>query len=96
MTPRPVPTRRRALLSCAFVVLTFLACAALLAAALLVPAPPDVAPLIVVACIGCPAIATLELPGAIAVLRAGRGHHLLAEMRRYLEQLPETQHPLDL
>jgi hypothetical protein len=29
------------------------------------------------------------------VLRFGRKARLLAEMRRFLEALPETQHPLD-
>ena len=96
MMPRPVPTRPRALVACAFVVLTVLACAALLAAAVLVPAPRSIVPFIVATCIGCLMIAGRELPRAIAILRAGRRRELLADMRRYLEQLPETQHPLDL
>ena len=102
MMSRPIPTRRHAVLTCAFVVLTALMCAGLVTAAVLVPAPPAVVPLIVATCIGCPMLAALELPALVAALRAGRtsgyaqGARLLADMRRYLQQLPETQHPLDL
>jgi hypothetical protein len=102
MMSRPITTRRQALLTCAFVALVALTCAGLVAAAVLVPAPPVVVPLIVATCIGCPMVAALELPTSIAVIRAGRARrrapdaHLLADMRRYLRQLPETQHPLDL
>jgi hypothetical protein len=102
MMSRPLPTRRQAILSCVIVWLTALACAALLSAAVLVPAPPVVLPLIVATCIGGPMLAALELPVSIAALRAGRAGRrprdarLLADMRRYLRQLPETQHPLDL
>jgi hypothetical protein len=46
-------------------------------------------------------LAALELPALVAAWRARRasggasGARLLADMRRYLRQLPETQHPLD-
>jgi hypothetical protein len=42
-------------------------------------------------------LAALELPKSLAVLRRGARARraLLAEMRRYLRQLPETRHPLD-
>jgi len=90
MSSRPLPTRRQAILACAFVALTALTCAGLVSAAVLVPAPPDVVPFIVATCIGFPMLATWQLSSAIAVLRAG------ADMRRFLRQLPETQHPLDL
>ena len=69
---------------------------------MLVPAAPVVLPLIVATCIGGPMLAALELPVSVAVLRAARTGHrardarLLADMRRYLRQLPETRHPLDL
>lgn len=101
MMPRPIPTRRHALLTCTLVVLTAVICAGLMTAAVLVPAPPVVVPLVVATCIGCPMIAALELPASIAAWRAGRTSgsaadaRLLADMRRYLRQLPETQHPLD-
>jgi hypothetical protein len=87
---------------CVCVALTALICAGLLSAAVLVPAPPLVVPLIVATCIGCPMLGALALPSSLAVLRAGRARrrapdaHLLDDMRRYLQQLPETQHPLDL
>jgi hypothetical protein len=77
-----------------------LTCAGLVSAAVLVPAPPVVVPFLVATCIGFPMRAGLELPASVAVLRAGRhtrgDARLLADMRRHLRQLPETQHPLDL
>jgi hypothetical protein len=102
MISRPIPTRRQAVLTCTFVALTALICAGLVTAAVLVPAPPVVVPLIVATCIGCPMIAALEVPASVAALRPGcrsgcaPDARLLAAMRRYLRQLPETQHPLDL
>jgi hypothetical protein len=101
MMPRPIRTRREALLTCAFVALTAVICAGLMTAAVLVPAPPAVLPLIVATCIGCPMLAALQLPALATALRSGRVRgwapdaRLLADMRRYLRQLPETQHPLD-
>jgi len=47
------------------------------------------------------ALAALQLPALATALRTGRVRgrapeaRLLADMRRYLRQLPETQHPLD-
>ena len=101
MMPRPIRTRREAVLTCIFVALTPVICAGLMTAAVLVPAPPVVLPLIVATCIGCPMLAALQLPALATALRAGRARgwapeaRLLADMRRYLRQLPETQHPLD-
>ena len=98
---RPLRTRRDALLTCTFVALTAVICAGLMTAAVLVPAPPAVLPLIVATCIGCPMLAALQLPALATALRTGRVRgqapeaRLLADMRRYLRQLPETQHPLD-
>ena len=100
MSPRPLPTRRQAIFGCVFVALTVLTCAGLVSAAVLVPAPAVVVPFLVATCIGCPMRAALDLPASITVLRAGRrtrgDARLLAEMRRHLRQLPETQHPLGL
>jgi len=108
MTAVPQRTRLPALLRCAFVALTALMCGGLLCAAALVPAPPAALPLLVVVCIGCPMAAAWELPGAIAGLRRGsrrprraRGAHALDSreldvLRRQLDALPETQHPLGL
>jgi hypothetical protein len=97
-----LPTRRRAILVCAFVALTAGMCAALLGAAALVPAPPMILPFLVVICIGCPMVAACELPGAVAELRATRRPRSpldpreLETLRRQLDALPETQHPLGL
>jgi hypothetical protein len=101
MTPKPLPTRRQAIVTCAYVVLTALMSAGLLSAAALVPAPLTVLPLIVLVCIGCPMFAAWELRPSIAVLRAHRGlrradrSRLVAEMRRFLDALPETPHPFE-
>jgi len=85
---------------CATLALTVLVCAGLLLAAALVPAPPAVVPFVVVVCIGYPMAASWELRPALAMLRASggltrrrRNARLLAEMRAYLEELPETPHP---
>jgi hypothetical protein len=99
MDPYTIPTRRRAILVCAFVALTASMCAALLSAAALVPAPPTILPFLVVVCIGCPMVAACELPRAIADLRATRRSldpRELETLRRELDSLPETQHPLGL
>jgi hypothetical protein len=101
MDPRTLPTRRQAIVMCVFVVFTALTCAALLFAAALVPAPPVVLPFVIAVCIPAPMLAAWELRPSVAALRADRhtrrhAEHsrLLAEMRGYLEQLPETEHPL--
>jgi hypothetical protein len=107
MTSRVLPTRTRAIRLCAFAVLTALMCAGLLTAAALAPAPRAVLPFLVVICIACPMVAACELPAAIAGLRAGRERaaqrardasrldvRALSALRRELDQLPETPHPL--
>jgi hypothetical protein len=101
MPPSPC-TRRHALLRCAFVAVTALMGAGLLCAAALVPAPPVVLPLLVVVCIVSPMAAACELPGAIAALRRGAARapaldsQALARLRRQLDSIPETEHPLGL
>jgi hypothetical protein len=101
MISRRIRTRGQAILTCIFVGLSVVICAGLVTAAVLAPAPPAVVPLIVGTCIGCPMLAALELPGLVAAWRARRKSggasraRLMADMRRYLRQLPETQHPLD-
>jgi hypothetical protein len=97
MTSRPLPTRRQAILVCAFAALTAVICAALLVAAALIPAPPVVLPFVVAVCIPAPMVAAWDLRPSVGVLRAPRGDRarLLAEMRSYLDGLPETEHPLD-
>jgi hypothetical protein len=100
MISRPVESRREAILTCLFATFTALACAGLLTAAALVPAPPVVLPFLVTVCIATPMGAALELPAAIACLRAAHRGSLddraLDVLRRQLDHLPETRHPLDL
>jgi hypothetical protein len=85
---------------CVFVAVTALVCAGLLAAAALVPAPPVVLPFIALVCIGSSMVAGHELPVAIAGLRRTLprtlDHEALDALRRQLDQLPETPHPLGL
>jgi hypothetical protein len=57
-------------------------------AAALAPAPPGALVAVLVICVACPMAAALDLPEAIAVLRWP------AQMRRRLQELPETPHPL--
>jgi hypothetical protein len=102
-----VRSRRQVVLRCLYVALTALMCAGLLSAAALVPAPPAVLPFLVVIGVGCPMVAACELPGAVAGLRATRrgpgrrrpralDEGALETLRRQLDGLPETRHPLDL
>ena len=100
MRSSPLPTRGQALFVCATLALTVVACAGLLFAAALVPAPPAVLPFIVAVCIGFPVAASWDLRPSLAILRTSGGFirrrtnaRLLAEMRAYLDQLPETPHP---
>ena len=82
-------TRRRAVLACVAVALLAIACAGLMAAAALVPAPPAALPFVVLACIATPMAGAFELARAVAVLRDPK-----LQLRRELEQLPEAPHPL--
>lgn len=94
---RLAPTQVEAILICGGAVLTALVSAGLCAAAILVPAPAAVVPLVACCCVGCPMFASWRLPVALSVLRAGRpSARALAELRRSLEGLPETEHPLGL
>jgi hypothetical protein len=70
-------------------------CAGLCAAAIIAPAPTAVVPLVVLISVGCPIFAVWDVPGAVASLRAEREKgNALATLRRSLERLPETEHPL--
>ena len=86
-----MPVRRRAVLVALFAAFAALACGALLTAAVLVPAPVVVLPFVIAACVGCPMAAAYELAQAIAAVRDPR-----LELRRELDRLPETPHPLGL
>ena len=69
-------------------------CGTLLGAAALTPRTRRGAPLVIVACLGCPMLATLELGKSISEL--GGDRRAVEELRRQLRRLPETEHPLDL
>jgi hypothetical protein len=73
---------------------TALIAGAMCTGAILAPAPAVAIPLIVVICIGCPLFAAWEVPNALAALRANRAGNALARLRRRLDELPETEHPL--
>jgi hypothetical protein len=55
----------------------------------LVPAPSVVLPFVVLVCVAGPMAATFELARVLALLREPA-----AELRRELDRLPETPHPL--
>jgi hypothetical protein len=86
-----VSVSRRAILSGLFASLVTVACGAVLTAAVLVPAPLAVVPFLILSCLLCPMAGAYELSRAIA---AARDPH--TELRRELDRLPETPHPLDL
>ena len=76
----------------------------LLCAAILVPAPPAVLPLLGLVCVGLPMLAAWELArthaalgGIVRALRRGRplDERALNDLRRALERLPVTALPLD-
>ena len=96
MAPPPLPTRRHALATCAFSALTAIVCVCLLTAAALASAPPAVVPLLAMTCVGFPILASWQLPAALAVLGRREEHAALADLRRRLDELPETSHPLGL
>lgn len=75
---------------------TSLISAAVCVGAILAPAPAVAIPLVVAICIGCPIFAGWEAPNAVAALRANRAGNALARLRRSLDELPETEHPLGL
>jgi hypothetical protein len=101
----PLPDPRQAKMACAFAAVTALVCGSLFTAAALGHAPAAVLPLLVAVCIGCPVISSWNLPVAVAVLRATAADRRerrqemldatsLEELRRILDLLPETDHPL--
>src|SRR4051794_30579031 len=96
----PMPLRRRrnvlAYLVCVMAVFTS---TVVFTAAALVPAPPTVLPLVLAVCIGGPMLCAWELRAGVNARR--RTHEPLdsravARLRRHLDELPETQHPLGL
>jgi hypothetical protein len=85
--------RKHVLWTLVSAVLTVVVSAGLLGAAVLVPAPPAALVLVVLVCIGCPMVAAWELSRVTA---APAGPPDLRALRRQLDRLPETQHPLGL
>jgi ABC-type nitrate/sulfonate/bicarbonate transport system permease component len=83
--------RHRAILVGLFAAVATLACAAVLIAAVLVPAPTAVLPFLIATCLGCPMAGAYELARAVAAVRDP-----YVELRRELDRLPETPHPLGL
>lgn len=91
--------RRYVVLKQAACVLAVIVSAGLFTAALMVPAPPAVLPLLLLVCIGGPMLAAWELRSTGAgAARAGKrlDRSALAQLRRHLDELPETHHPLGL
>ena len=97
-------SHRRALAVTAFAALTAVVCGALITAAIVVPAPLIVLPLLAGACIGLPMLAAWQLAhvhaavgGLSAALRRRNplDERAVRDLRRSLERLPETAHPLD-
>jgi hypothetical protein len=89
---------------CAVAAVAALLGAGLLCAAILVPAPAAALPLLGLVCVGLPMLAAWELARTHAALgglvhalrRGGRlDERAVRELRRALERLPETAHPLD-
>jgi|SRR3954465_14926604 hypothetical protein len=101
-TVRPVPARlpvptRVLVLRALYVAVTLLCAGGLVAAAVLVPAPAPVLPAVVVLAIGLPMVAAWELSFVIAALQhAAHAGRAVAGLRRELDALPETRHPLGL
>jgi hypothetical protein len=100
MSSVPPIGRVEAGLICCFAAAAGVGCAALVGAAALVPAPPVVLPLILAIGIGCPLALRGELRSSISVLRDGGPGPLdrrdLVRLRRELDGLPETEHPLEI
>jgi hypothetical protein len=90
----PMTTRRDAYLSCLVAALALLSCAALVGAAVVAHAPPAIAPLLALACVGCPVALAWSLPPAVAVLHRDRlAVRAARRLRRDLDRLPEIPHP---
>jgi hypothetical protein len=75
--------------------MTIVTSALLLTAAILAPAPEAVVPFVVIISIGCPVLASWQIPPVVATLRAKRfATRALSQLHRGLAKLPETEHPL--
>lgn len=96
------PSRRRLVLTCAHATLAVVVGAIVLAGAALAPAPAPVLPLVLLVGIGAPMLAAWEMRPIVPHLGRRRRDvtpldaDALAALRRRLDQLPETPHPLGL
>jgi peptidoglycan/LPS O-acetylase OafA/YrhL len=79
-----------------FAALAVFTSAVIFTAAALVPAPPAVLPLVLAVCIGGPMLAAWELRSKLHRTAGPLDSTALARLRRHLDELPETQHPLGL
>lgn len=86
------------MVNCASAALTALLCGGLLIAAALDRAPTALLPIIVAACVCFPMLAAWEAAPSIAALHGRRRirRTVMTELRRELDALPETRHPLGL
>jgi hypothetical protein len=93
-----LPTYPQAIATCAFTAVSALMCAGLMGAAALVPAPPLVLPLVIAVCVAYPMLAAWRSSSSLAVVRRRWSRRLderaLGKLRRELDRLPETRHPL--
>ena len=100
MSNVPPGSPLEATLACCFAAAAGIACAALVGAAAIVPAPPVVVPFVVAIGIGCPLALQGELRGSPPAGRApgrrARRRRDLIRLRRDLDRLPEVEHPLEL
>ena len=71
-------------------------CAALLSAAILVPAPLAVLPVVAIVAASVLVVFAVDLAEARAVLRARLSRRDLLRLRRELARIPETPHPLEV
>lgn len=96
---RRAPDRKRARprLVLAVAVFAVLVSIGMCAGAVLAPAPPIAVPLVVATCVVSPVFAGWEVPRALRTERIERAERrAVAALRKSLEQLPETEHPLGL
>ena len=80
---------RRLAFAAASAAVTAVTAVALVVAAALVPAPAAAVPLLAVACIGAPMAGAFDLARAFSAAREPYDR-----LRRELDRLPETPHPL--
>jgi hypothetical protein len=95
--PQGIPTRRQAYATLLLTVATIAVSVGLLTAVAIVHPPLAVLPLVALVCIGCPLVMAWSVPTAVAVLRTKTlDERALSALRRSLDRLPETEHPLGL